>query len=431
MGDDSRERYFIINKMYAGSYLAENDFQNIGHEVVNLFSDDNGDNYIYINPTGTIPSKYDDKIEYVILTKQYSKGCQEVLGIAKVGEQLIKKSENKEGIPKQAKKYKNQIKYRKQTLAKIFKDNIYNGGEDSYSENPVITFKSKEFYLPSRRILIAEKVSPIQEDGVTICELDDYKFGHQSLRFYFSNKDKKTKNAFKSLEKLIDNKSLFDDKKKLNMITKADIDRYGKEATSYLEIMGKINSENIYSNLLHYLLKTDRELLAKFCKKICGVDIQKNKAKVEREKHGRTDIWIEDDKNVIVIENKIDAGLSGPKQLKNYSKKAHEEAKERKKKVTLRLIAPNHYSKIKLDENNECDGFKMKRYSEIHEVLKDYQTIKIKGEDKEYVERINLYYSDFLRALSIHGQSEKTADQESAERLFFKKIYLLSKNDKL
>ena len=430
VGDDSRERYFIINKMYAGSYLAENDFQNIGHEVVNLFSDDNGDNYIYINPTGIIPSKYDDKIEYVILTKQYSKGCQEVLGIAKVGEQLIKKSENKEDIPRQAKKYKNQIKYGKQTLAKIFKNNTYNGGEDSYSENPVITFKTKEFYLPSKRILIAEKDSPIQEDGATIYELpDDYKFGHQSLRFYFSNKDEKTKKAFKTLEELINNKTLFKESMP-SKISQADIDRYGKEVTSYLEIMGKINNENIYSNLLRYFLKTDRSLLASFCKGVCDVDdIQKNKAKIEREKHRRTDIWIEDDNNVIVIENKIDAGLSEPKQLENYREKANEEANGRK--VTLRLIAPNHYGKIKLDANGECDGFKMIRYSEIHEVLKDYQTIKIKGEDKEYIDKVNLYYSDFLRALSIHGQSEKTADQESAERLLFKKIYLLSKNDKL
>lgn len=425
---DNDERYFIINKMYAGSYLDENDSQNIGHEVVNLFSDDNGGNYIYINPGGVITPKYNDKVEYVFLTKRYDKGCQEVLGVAKVGQQLIRKPEKKsdEPIEKQAKKYKNQVKYYSQSLTKIFENNRYNGEEDSYFDNPVLTFKTEEFYSPKqgKRILIAEKDSPIQEDGATICRLSDYKFGHQSLRFYFSDKDEKTKNAFKSLEELINNKALFD-KKMPNKISQADIDQYGKEVTSYLEIMGKINSENIYSNLLSYFLKTDRDLLAKFCKEICGVDIQKNKAKVEREKHGRTDIWIEDENNVIVIENKIDAGLSRPEQLKDYSKKAHEEAEGRK--VTLLLIAPNHYSKIKLDENGRCDGFKMIRYSKIHKVLEDYQAIKIKGEDEDYIKKVNLYYSDFLRALSIHGNSKKSADQESIERLFYKKLYLLSK----
>ena len=35
--------------MYAGSYLEEN----IGHEVINLFKDDEGSNYIYVNKDGT------------------------------------------------------------------------------------------------------------------------------------------------------------------------------------------------------------------------------------------------------------------------------------------------------------------------------------------------------------------------------------------
>lgn len=429
MSNNAEERYFVINKMYAGSYLDENDSQNIGHEVVNLFCDDNGDNYIYVNPGGIIPAKYNDKIEYVILTKQYDKGCQEVLGIAKVGQQLIKKPERKsdEPIEKQTIKYKNRIKYCSQSLTKIFKNNRYNGKVDSFSENPVLTFKSEEFYSPKqgKRILIAEKDSPIQEDGAVICRLSDYKFGHQSLRFYFSNRDEKTKNAFESLEKLISNKTLFENKMP-NKVSQADIDQYGKEVTSYLEIMGKIKSENIYSNLLSYFLKTDRNLLASFCKKICEIDIKKNEAKVEREKHGRTDIWIEDSNNVIIIENKIDAGLSRPEQLKDYREKAHEEAAGRK--VTLRLIAPNHYSKIKLDDNDCCDGFKMIRYSKIHKVFEDYKSITIKDEDEEYVKKMNLYYLDFLRALSIHGNSKKSADQESTERLFYKKLYLLSKN---
>lgn len=32
---------FVINRMYAGDYLKGN---NIGHEIINLFADDNGDN---------------------------------------------------------------------------------------------------------------------------------------------------------------------------------------------------------------------------------------------------------------------------------------------------------------------------------------------------------------------------------------------------
>ena len=40
----------ILNRMYVGDYLGEN----LGHEVINLIKDDNGNNYIYINHDGNI-----------------------------------------------------------------------------------------------------------------------------------------------------------------------------------------------------------------------------------------------------------------------------------------------------------------------------------------------------------------------------------------
>ena len=39
------ENVIILTRMYVGSYLQNH----IGHEIINLFRDDNGDNYIYIN----------------------------------------------------------------------------------------------------------------------------------------------------------------------------------------------------------------------------------------------------------------------------------------------------------------------------------------------------------------------------------------------
>ena len=42
---------YIINRMYAGDYIGGT---NIGHEIINLFSDDHGDNYIYVNSDGII-----------------------------------------------------------------------------------------------------------------------------------------------------------------------------------------------------------------------------------------------------------------------------------------------------------------------------------------------------------------------------------------
>ena len=45
-------REIIINKMYVGGYLSEGD--NIGHEIINLYKADDGENYIYLNSQGTI-----------------------------------------------------------------------------------------------------------------------------------------------------------------------------------------------------------------------------------------------------------------------------------------------------------------------------------------------------------------------------------------
>ena len=435
-GKTKNERFFIINKMYAGSYLDENDSQNIGHEAINLFSDDNGDNYIYVNKGGVIPARYNDKVEFVILTKQYDKGCQEVLGIAKVGKQMIKEPTKKsdESIEDQAKRYKNKITYAGQTLTKIFKRNTYNGSEDNYFNNPIITFKSEVFYFPkpNKQVLIAEADSPVKESNATIYRLPkDYHFGHQSLRFYFSNQDNKTKEAFGVFEQMVnDQESL--EKKNPSKVDRSRMETYGKEALSYLEAMGKIDSENTISNLLCFFLKTDRSLLKRFCKKTLGVNIKEN-ASVEREKHGRTDVWIEDDENIVVIENKIDAGLSSPDQLQKYKKAAEKEAKDNAKKtgrpkqqIHLFIIAPNHYSKIKLDKNDCCDDFKMIKYSKIHESFNEHGSINIPSEDKEYIEKIDLYFKDFLRALSVHGENDKSAKQEATDRLFYKRLYRLS-----
>ena len=37
-----KKRLIIINRMYAGKYLAEG--ENIGHEIINLIRSDNGNN---------------------------------------------------------------------------------------------------------------------------------------------------------------------------------------------------------------------------------------------------------------------------------------------------------------------------------------------------------------------------------------------------
>ena len=55
-----KKRLIIINRMYAGKYLAEG--ENIGHEIINLIRSDNGNNYLWLNADGNCDiSKFIDK----------------------------------------------------------------------------------------------------------------------------------------------------------------------------------------------------------------------------------------------------------------------------------------------------------------------------------------------------------------------------------
>lgn len=78
--------------MYAGSYLDED--ENIGHEVINLFRDDNGSNYIYINHYGDINAKSNDSVEAILLVKHVEKGVLEVVAKAEDLQQVYYKKNN-------------------------------------------------------------------------------------------------------------------------------------------------------------------------------------------------------------------------------------------------------------------------------------------------------------------------------------------------
>lgn len=53
----------LINQLFAGAYLQEG--TNIGHEVINLFRDDNDENYLYITPMGNVKGHNVDKVLFV------------------------------------------------------------------------------------------------------------------------------------------------------------------------------------------------------------------------------------------------------------------------------------------------------------------------------------------------------------------------------
>ena len=57
----------LINQLYAGDYLKEG--ENIGHEVINLFKDDAGNNNLFITPSGYVKNH---DLEAVIFVRNVS-----------------------------------------------------------------------------------------------------------------------------------------------------------------------------------------------------------------------------------------------------------------------------------------------------------------------------------------------------------------------
>ena len=84
----------MLNKMYVGEYIS-NEFDNIGHEFINLFQADNGKYYIYAMPYGNISNKHDNKIKTILLVRNCGKHTLEILAKAEGLTQLTKILSNK------------------------------------------------------------------------------------------------------------------------------------------------------------------------------------------------------------------------------------------------------------------------------------------------------------------------------------------------
>ena len=78
MGKKDTGDEILLILLFAGEWLDKN----IGHEIINMFRADDGDNYIYVNPYGTFQKSHSGKIKKILLGR-YLKGRNMVKIIAK------------------------------------------------------------------------------------------------------------------------------------------------------------------------------------------------------------------------------------------------------------------------------------------------------------------------------------------------------------
>lgn len=467
-----KEEAILINRLFSGEYLEERN--NIGHEVINLFSDDEGEHYVYIVPYGSVNDKHD--IQYIFFVRGISKEIFEVLSMAKIdpGKKYATKNNSKENsknndyAKNKQQEYSNKIKYGEKTLYDIFENNYLKGNKD---ETPnYITYKIEQEWTPKNRTFLIKKEpkeklidkketnEETNEDKIKkyesldgsceIIEIDDVIVGTDARRYIVNGGS--TQNVYEKLIKELIDKSTNAEKEKWKETKPPKFAEYeeqrNKEQQKYkvnfFGIIGKENDELVFSNMLSYYFTKYPDLWYKFREKVLKIEEEYENYRVVREqsttikkdresddeqlndkvKNGRIDIFVEEDKDYIVIENKIKSGINGQErhdfnsetvtsQLNKYIKYVDKLRKKKEKKAYYFIFAPeyNYIDPTKYGTENKLN-YKIIKYSQIYDFFTKYG---IKDDP---------YYSDFLSALYIHTMSKNELNYEIMKARFYDAI---------
>ena len=415
----------LIAKMYTGSYPQ----YEVGHEIINFFMPDEGKEcYGYIINNGKVKYK---EIKTILLVS-----C-----IKDKKVKIIAKIENPE-IISNIKEYS----YKKGQIDFIKDNNIKYGGKeldeimgDIYGIYITYKVNPENVKEPKEPIYIFLKDSNEKNEK---CKIE------KSLgrtRTYISNDDA----DYDKINKILTKENLWQVKeiKRVKEISKVDKDNYlslEDDKTGFMNIIKKENDEEIYSNMLKYYFE-QQKMFKGFAENEKVLNIKNNisdDVKIEREKQvsynsegGRIDLFIEDEKSkiCIVIENKIESGIHGKFNEKsqievyvdwvyNYKEEKNNEedtnGEQNKKKKAKKYKEYNKYFyifvptdrkeelKTEIDDINaklksitgKEDTYKIITYKQIYDYFKSEE----KNFKRKHNDRINIYYEDFLKALSKH-----------------------------
>lgn len=392
----------ILSRMYVGSYLEEN----IGHEVINLFQSDNGNNYIYVNEDGRINPRYNDSVRAVLLVKYIEPGVMEIVAKAEELEQILYKSKGHNSeITAQAKYIEdNQVTYGGVSINKIYTDQQYG----------IITFKTNHLFLPVKPLYLIENPEKCQayENYVLLPEKH---FSKQSLKMYYP-KERLPKD-YGAMEEMLTKSELW---KKDNTTQKIDLndqESTGREK-NFLSIIKKEYDELVYSNMLAYFFEQNRKVFTDFVREVLKVKDFSKKYIIKREYH-KVDLLIEGESHVLVIENKIKSKINGERhdiysektqsQLEDYYKMATKEFVD--KDVRFFIFSPD-YNNVSLDEYATGEHYKPINYSDIYEFYK-----------RKAGEMLQVgYFKEFLEALEIHSKTTDVSNFDIMKDRFISRI---------
>lgn len=155
----SEKKGIVLNRMYTGGYLSSN--LDHGHEVINLFPDDDGDHYMYLNATGDFSAEHKGKIGSMLLIEYVGQDEDgtwvEVLGCATGLKDIYnpnqrKQSENDE-VP-------SKVWDRKKTIGDIKYGGVPICDKGSVQQDVLISYYANELKIPQKGIRIFLHFAP-------------------------------------------------------------------------------------------------------------------------------------------------------------------------------------------------------------------------------------------------------------------------------
>lgn len=389
---NNEQKEILIAKVFCGRYLF--DGENIGHEVIDFFDTDNGERYLYIAPDGNVNDH--PNVEAVLLIRSYGSTLGEAVGLACDLENICSPRNKGETLPITH----DSVSYNGVSVDKIFAENVYKGEkEEAFS---TLSYHTGSFKIPSPKHQIFISMGKAKDEDKRrhpielICS-DKKQWGHQ--RTYISSVD--DPEAYARLKELIADEEKWEEQIGAKPVKTMSCN---KTQPSFLEIIGKEDDELVFSNLLAHYLSCSKKGFEAFAKEVLGISDFGPHPTIIRESKHHVDLWIENERHIVVIENKIHSAINGIKpdcsetQLSRYREVAKKECKEECKDRTVKcyLFAPdfNNVDETKAKE----EGFEVKHYSELHAFFKTNKNLFFGNEHYG----VDEYYDEFLIGLERH-----------------------------
>lgn len=367
----------LVNQMYAGDYLSMGN--NIGHEAINFLKADNGKRYLYVTPGGSVKGH---NVESILFVRKVCGGkTVEVIAMATGLTDVV--SGDAEGIT-----------YYGVSLTDIYESNI--ATENVKDPPDRVTYVAESMKVPSRgcRIFLTLNNEAGRPNDCTVVLLESSRKsivsrGNGMRRYYTAENDPR---AFRQLVELVSDEELW---RPIPSMYELGVGEDACETPGFLEVIGKEDSELVFSNLLVYIFSSRPAIFREFASEILGIDDMEEIFRIDRESKHNIDIRIEDGSHIIVIENKTRSGINGiggkyESQLKKYQEKTKEEAAKSGKEPRYYVFAPN------IDGLNLCrydpEGvWTPVSYSVICNFFKDARRYSDLAEVK--------YFDEFVRGL--------------------------------